>query len=320
MAGFPCPLKTDIFQKGYSLTAGINEEQGIMVKQTGIGCERCERFGRLGYRLDTDRGQDNPTGRVVACECARELCTCGALHEPTFAPAPPYEQLPERAAAAEDETACICWRVRRHVTTLNRLLRDAGIPNLYRGKLREDYHVRYPEGQVIPDAESARGQAVTWLETAVKEPTGKSLFLYGVPGDGKTLLASAFLTEIILLTRKSGLFVNLSRGYFQRLRNTYEDEPSIETTDQVFNRLTRVPFLVLDDIGVERGSAWEIEWLYNLIDARYQNQNRLIVTSNNSLEELNVLSHGRISSRLRHACMVVRLPDVDLRERFRYGA
>lgn len=292
----------------------------MAAKDTGIGCARCERFGGRGYRLDTDRDQENPTGKVIACECARESCVCGALDSPKYTPAPPYEQLPERAASAQDESACPCWYVRRHVTTLNRLLRDSGIPNLYRGKLREDYRVRYPEGQAIPGAESALGQAVTWLETAVKEPTGKSLFLYGVPGDGKTLLASAFLTEIMLFTRKSGLFANLSRGYFQRLRNTYEDDPPLETTDQVFNRLIRVPFLVLDDIGVERGSAWEVEWLYNLIDARYQNKNRFIITSNDSLEELNVLSHGRISSRLRHACMVIKLPDVDLRERFRYGA
>ncbi|HNZ38823.1 MAG TPA: hypothetical protein PKN69_04770, partial [Candidatus Latescibacteria bacterium] len=86
LGGFPLSLQTDIFQKGYSLAGGINEEQGIMVKQTGIGCERCERFGRLGYRLDTDRGQDNPTGRVVACECAPEQTSAHGARRTCKAP------------------------------------------------------------------------------------------------------------------------------------------------------------------------------------------------------------------------------------------
>jgi len=285
-----------------------------------VGCEVCSQFSGRGYRFERPSGPSNTTGRVVVCECVVPLCTCGALAPQKPVVGPPYDGLIKRADEAIDERHCACWSVRRRVAALNRMLSEADIPELYRGKLIEDYRIATHDGREIPEADQARAQTVTWLEKFVGGQEMRGLYLYGMPGDGKTLLATGLLTQLILLTARPGLFVNLSRGYFQRLRDTYDNDiPGAETAEQAFARLSRVPFLVLDDLGLERGTLWQVEWLYNLIDERYQTKRVIIVTSNHSLEDLREFSRGRIQSRLRHMCRPVKFPDLDLRELFKYG-
>ena len=298
--------------------------QGVSEKADGlppVGCSDCSPFGGRGYVFERPSGRENPIGRVVVCGCVARTCTCGALRPQERVPGPPYGELADRTASATDEPECVCWPVRRRVALVNRMLAESAIGGLYRGKLLDDYRTMTPQGQVIEEAERARGQASTWLEDIVRGKNAMSLYLYGPPGDGKTLLACALLSELIVRAGRQGLYVHLSRDYFQRLRNTYDDQVAYaETTEQVFSRLTNVPYLVLDDLGVERGSTWEVEWLYNLVDARYQNSRPFIVTANQSFDDLRELSHGRIASRLRHMCVGVKLPEADLRQYFDYGA
>jgi len=287
----------------------------------GIGCERCAPFGGRGYRLETDRDRTDPHSHVVVCECVAPHCVCGALQPLRRLAAeavPAYGDLAARADEAMDEQKCPCWQVRRHAERLDHLLRLAQVPELYEGKLMGDYRIAH-QGAAIPGAELALAQAQTWVEKIVSGDEVRSLYLSGPPGSGKTLLASIALTELILHTARPGLFVKLSLGYFQRLRATYDDQPGGERASQVIARLSAVPHLVLDDLGAERGSAWEIEWLYNLIDARYQKRRPVIITSNHSIEDLRELSRGRVASRLRHMSLAVKTPERDLRELFSYG-
>ena len=45
----------------------------------------------------------------------------------------------------------------------------------------------------------------------------------------------------------------------------------------------------------------------------------MIITSNHPLDRIQQLSEGRIHSRLRHMCEIVKMPDEDLRDYFRYS-
>jgi DNA replication protein DnaC len=70
---------------------------------------------------------------------------------------------------------------------------------------------------------------------------------------------------------------------------------------------------VLDDFGVQRGTEWETEMLYDLIDARYGEGNFTIVTTNQSRSELED-SGGRVFSRLVEMCFLVDMQGQDYRK------
>ena len=75
-----------------------------------------------------------------------------------------------------------------------------------------------------------------------------------------------------------------------------------------FTNLCRYPLLILDDFGMERGTEYGLEQVYNVIDSRYRSGKPLIVTTNLTLTELQNpqdTPHARIYDRLLEMCAPV---------------
>ncbi|WP_172455331.1 ATP-binding protein, partial [Acetatifactor muris] len=75
--------------------------------------------------------------------------------------------------------------------------------------------------------------------------------------------------------------------------------------------------LILDDFGMERGTEYGLEQVYNVIDSRYRSQKPLIVTTNLTLEELQNpedTAHARIYDRLTEMCTPVRITGENFRK------
>ena len=80
---------------------------------------------------------------------------------------------------------------------------------------------------------------------------------------------------------------------------------SFEGRNAYIARLCRYPLLILDDFGMERGTEYGLEQVYNVIDSRYRGGKPLIVTTNLSLDELQHpqdTPHARIYDRLLEMC------------------
>ena len=55
---------------------------------------------------------------------------------------------------------------------------------------------------------------------------------------------------------------------------------------KIFDRMKDVELLIIDDLGVEKLSDWLSDQFYQIIDHRWQNHKPMIITSNQSLDDL----------------------------------
>ena len=92
---------------------------------------------------------------------------------------------------------------------------------------------------------------------------------------------------------------------------------SFEGRNEYIARLCRAPLLILDDFGMERGTEYGLEQVYNVIDSRYRSRKPLIVTTNISLQDLQHpqdTAHARIYDRLLEMCAPIRFSGENFRK------
>ncbi len=122
------------------------------------------------------------------------------------------------------------------------------------------------------------------------------LVFMGAYGCGKTHLAAAVANQAVD-KGISTLFLTVP-DLLDWLRFSYGSaEQSLE---ERFEEIRNVPLLVLDDLGTQNTTPWAGEKLYQIINHRYVNQLPTVITTNQSLTEID----GRISSRLRDPGLV----------------
>ena len=91
---------------------------------------------------------------------------------------------------------------------------------------------------------------------------------------------------------------------------------SFSGRNEVVDRLCRYPLLIIDDFGMERGTEYALEQIYNIVDSRYRSRKPLIVTTNLTLDEIRHpqdTAHARIYDRLLEMCVPISCIGVSLR-------
>ena len=134
---------------------------------------------------------------------------------------------------------------------------------------------------------------------------GNSLWVIGAPGTGKTHLGSAMVNYMIR-SRGMGACIHGVHEIMAMLRARWGvrsgsvwDDDAIATTDDMLEHLGRVPLLVLDEIGVTKGTDDELKNLYTIIDDRYRNERPTVLLSNLTPPEMKSVIGDRIYDRLR---------------------
>ena len=274
-------------------------------KEPVIQCGRCGGKG-IFFEPHVEVGR---FGELELCSCVTHRCQCVGY--------PPYRYWDEESKSCE----CFCRSARDRLVKTKRLFKEAQIPERFRWKFQDDFLHSAPDGTAVPLAGRVLPLVSSIVDRGAEPQCG--FFLFGSPGTGKTLLGCIMLNELILQWSKAGRFLNLSRMYFQKLRATYSEESThYGQTWQIVEELCNLPYLVLDDFGIQRNTEWEMEMLYDLVDSRYAEGRFTIITTNQSLEEVQQLSRGRIYSRISEMCLQVEMMGIDYRQHLqsrRYG-
>lgn len=148
-----------------------------------------------------------------------------------------------------------------------------------------------------PLMEQARKYVKKWDEAQEKNI---GLLLWGKVGTGKTYLAGCIANALM----EQEIPVRMTN--FAAILNDLA--ASFEGRNEYIDRLCRFPLLIIDDFGMERGTEYGLEQVYNVIDGRNRSEKPLIVTTNLTLQELKQppdTAHARIYDRLLAMCAPV---------------
>jgi len=137
----------------------------------------------------------------------------------------------------------------------------------------------------------------------------KGLFVTGTIGSGKTYLACAIAYENFFKYGRITTF-NSTLKIFAELKeaiqNGYSYEPIIFDLSK--------DLIILDDMGSERPTEFVVEILDRVINHRnHFEENKFIITSNLSLQQIGELFSDRIASRIFEMCDTIVTPAQDLR-------
>jgi DNA replication protein DnaC len=127
---------------------------------------------------------------------------------------------------------------------------------------------------------------------------GRGLWFMGPVGTGKTTLAM-LVAKAALRAGRSVAIYSLPR-LLNEIRDTHRAERSHV---DLLDRLTAVDLLHIDDVGAERTTDWVLEELYSIVNARYEDQRSMVITTNiQEPDELCQQITERTVSRLTEMC------------------
>lgn len=135
--------------------------------------------------------------------------------------------------------------------------------------------------------------------------TNTGCLLWGDSGNGKThtaaCIANALMEkEVSVLMRNMSYFMNA--GFDDR--------------EEFLRHVQRYDLLIIDDLGMERGTEYGLEVVFSVINARYESGKPTIITTNlslNTLQNPEDLVHKRIYDRVLEMCVPVQFHGKSLR-------
>jgi DNA replication protein DnaC len=145
------------------------------------------------------------------------------------------------------------------------------------------------------------------VQSFVRDPQQhKWLVLLGVHGCGKTHLTAAMANDRLSRGLPT-LFIN-TPDLLDALRASFGGEGST-AYEKVFYEVRATPFLILDDFGAQSSTAWAKEKLYQILNYRYNAQLPTVITTNQTLEEIDPPLQSRMSDQEYCGVLAVLAPD-----------
>lgn len=183
---------------------------------------------------------------------------------------------------------------------LNERLLDAGIPDRFMGCALDNWIADAPAQ--VQTLAACGGFVEAFVENFA---VGRSAMLLGTVGTGKTHLGAAMLQAVIREHAHDGL-----RGLYATAGSIIRDVKATfgnrgRTEADVYADLIRPDLLVIDEVGVQHGTDFERQVLFEVINGRYEKIKPTIVVSNLGVTELRQCLGDRAVDRLRDKSGIV---------------
>ncbi|WP_341522979.1 ATP-binding protein [Pseudomonas sp. G.S.17] len=128
---------------------------------------------------------------------------------------------------------------------------------------------------------------------------GRCVMLLGKPGTGKTHLATAILQQTIRYFGAQGMtgLYTTAGGIIRAVKATFGAQGKTEAS--VYADMIAPHLLVIDEVGLQNGTDFERQTLFEVINGRYEQAKPTIVVSNLAIPQLRDALGDRSVDRLR---------------------
>lgn len=168
----------------------------------------------------------------------------------------------------------------------------AGIPERFQARTLDMFEAKTPAQQHA--LEFAKNYAANFAQAL---QTGQSALFVGKPGTGKTHLAVGIGLRIMGAENRTVLFTTVMRA-IRRVKDSWAKD-STETETQAIAALAFPDLLILDEVGIQFGSEFERNILFDVLNERYEKRKPTIVLSNLGKADLIQYLGERVYDRLR---------------------
>ena len=259
--------------------------------------EYCDKYGLKTMTEQELSALDEAEFRLKECDgCGHVYCNKAAnkFHRPLITVTDGQLKI--------ETVLCEVW----YKECLPRQCRKAGIPGKYAARTFGDYEVTADNNRAVKMAR--------WF---LDDKRDKWLYFYGGAGTGKTFLASLIARQYVM--RSEGVVFGDVPLLLSELKRTFNNAEL--STESLLDRYCQSRLLVLDDVGAGQATEWNVGIVYQIINARYNNELPTIITSNYDLNNLgrrfasgDDYSAQRIISRLNEMCVLGFLGTKDRRK------
>lgn len=191
-----------------------------------------------------------------------------------------------------EEAAQVEEKERRRVELWQKRLGHSGIPERFHDRTLASFKAANgPQQMALTFAkEYADGFA-----EALK--SGRGAIFIGKPGTGKTHLACGIGLQVMEQNRARVLFRTVQRA-IRSIKDTWVKGSEVSESEAIAD-LVEPELLILDEVGIQFGSDFERNTLFDVLNERYERRRPTIFLSNLTVEEVTAFLGERVIDRLR---------------------
>ena len=292
----------------FSVTKKIMEKLGVPLVSS---CTQCLGMGFYYRKGGYSQGEKWEKGEKWQQRAAGfSLCSCISAacgEEHCYLP---YERYNAKKQAL---VPCECRSARLTVDRISHLEKRASIPYKYAGCFLDNISLTgLPKTNDLKYAQGCVEECIyNFHKKEETFPKRRGIYLQGGTGCGKTLLSCALLNEMLRFHKIPVKYAKINRDILAKIRSSYNPNSNIYGEGvKIGENLGKVPVLVIDDFEIFRETDWVQSILYDVIDARYENDLLTIINSNHYMSFWKDTASGRIYSRLREMCEEINIEGV----------